>query len=51
MIMYGGSTYVVFKDDISVELWQKLKDNRPLITEDSFKPKDGGCSYSTFIKS
>ena len=48
MMLYEGNTYVVFKDDISEKLWQELKDSRPLITEDSFKPKDGGCSYSTF---
>jgi hypothetical protein len=48
MIMYEGRTYVVFEDDISEKLWQELKDNISLTTEDSFKPKDGGSSYWTF---
>lgn len=39
---------VMSKTDMSPSAWQKLKDNRPLKTEESFKPKDGGSSYSTF---
>ena len=47
-IMHNGKTLEVLKNDVSKKIWQDLKDNRPLTTEEDFKPKDGGSSYATF---
>jgi hypothetical protein len=47
-IMHNGNRFTVSKSDVSEKVWQELKDNRPLTTEEHFKPKDGGSSYATF---
>jgi hypothetical protein len=47
-IIHNSKTLTVFRKDVSEKIWQELKDNRPLTTEEDFKPKDGGSSYATF---
>jgi hypothetical protein len=33
-VMHNGKTFTVLKNDVSKKIWQELKDNRPLTTEE-----------------